>query len=152
MKIKKIAYNGALGDTTCLAYVVCYLIHIGYFDKVKVYCNYPEIFNGLCLSEPLKKNIIVKKAYSQKKYIKNRTIYKIVRDFLHLIKFYLMGIEYISWTKTYLQRNVPLNEIFLKSLNPKADINKFYSFNFKPWIKIEYLENDKNKIIIAPEA
>lgn len=151
MNIKKIAYNGALGDTICLAYVINFLKKINYYDEVEVYCNFPEIFEGLCKTKRLHK-VKLQKEMKKKSNFKNKTIYKFTRDFIHLLKFRLLGIKYVSWTKTYVNRSSPLNEIFLKTLCPNIDLNKFYEFDFDPWLQTNLLEAKKNRILIAPEA
>ena len=151
----KLVYNGALGDTACLAYAIKYLKDLGVLQTVHVRSNYPSLFNGLCSSSRIVGSNTPKIVNLAPKNgrLKNHTYYKMLRDLYYWSKFKVTGYQYISWYSTYIDRDKPLLEIFLRALHPSINLSKLHEYAFEPWLKLEDdLDVPKNKIVLAPEA
>ena len=155
MRDIKLVYNGALGDTACLAYAIKYLKEIGVLRTVHVRSNYPRLFNGLCSSNRIAGPEAPKVVRSApiNSVFKNHTYYKMSRDLYYWTKFKVKGYQYISWYRTYIDRDKPLLEIFLRALHPSINLSNLHEYSFKPWLKLQHnLDLPRNKIVLAPEA
>ena len=141
-------YNGALGDTICLAMCARMSFTDSELKNITFIVNYPEVFNNLCNAKHLKsihsKNSV---SSSTTKTMMNSTNYKIIRDIYWYLKSFLgLRYTYISWYRTFRLRSVPLTNIFLSILS-KSEIKSSFCSR---WLKKN--QNEGKRVIISAEA
>ena len=118
--MSKYLYNGALGDTIALAYTAKLVFSKSDLATKTFYVNYPEVFDGIANAIRIKaKGSMVKSdvSISNRTSFKASTIYKNTRDcFWYLKSLFGLRYQYIPWSVTFKNRNIPLINIFAKEL------------------------------------